>query len=64
MCGCEKEKKKAIEICILKAIHNAKAGMRIRIRSYPLVFGPPDPDSLHFSLDLNPDLILPVTTDL
>jgi len=29
--------------------------MRIRIRSDPLIFGPPDPDPLLFLLDLDPD---------
>ena len=29
-------------------------GMRIRIRSDPLIFGPPDPDPVLFSLDPDP----------
>ena len=28
-----------------------KAGMMIRIRSDPFIFGPPDPDPVLFSLD-------------
>ena len=40
------------------------AGMRIRIRSDPLIFGPPDPDLLIFGPP-DPDLDgLHVTTDL
>ena len=31
------------------------AGMRIRIRSDPLIFGPPDPNQVLFSTDPNPD---------
>ena len=32
-------------------------GMRVRIRSNPLIFGPPDPDPLPFSLDPDPSPI-------
>ena len=31
------------------------AGMRIRIRSDPVIFGPPDPDPVLFSMDPDPD---------
>ena len=48
-----------------------KSGMRIRIRSNQLIFGPPDPDPLLFALDPDSDpliciwiRILPVTTNL
>ena len=34
-------------------LHVFQTGMRIRVRSDPLIFGPPDPDSVLFSL--NPD---------
>ena len=35
-------------------VRERESGMRIRIRSDPLIFGPPDPDPLLFSLDPDP----------
>ena len=40
-----------------RSIHSLRwkiTGMRIRIRSDPLIYGPPDPDPLLFSLDPDP----------
>ena len=39
-----------------KKMRAMKAGMRIQIRSDPLIIGPPEPDPVLFSLDPDPDL--------
>ena len=40
---------------IIEKIVLLLAGMRIRIWSDPVIFGPPDPDPVLFSIDQDPD---------
>ena len=43
-----------MRLCDEQRSHYLSPGMRIQIRSDPLIFGPPDPDPLLFSFDPDP----------